>query len=689
MWSSLIMKRYFDFSRLLPLAVALSLSMGSLTTGRAVEGSVEPGLMVRFAPAAGSLSSDLSVTPNIRLYVREGESPGPFIASGKFTATWEGEVSAELRSDFSFQAELNGTFKLEINGKLAYEAEGTGASAAALSKPVQLNKGPNSLRAIYTSPAKGDAFIRLSWTEKVPFTAPIPNVVLTHQGTPELKRALQTRIGRELFLEYRCANCHKMEWKDTVPELQMDAPSFAGIGARRNYEWMARWILDPKSSRANVHMPAVLHGPQAKEDAEAIAAYLASLKTGGDVALTESNSKSKPASGGEPDAAAENKDLFDTLRCVACHYTPGDAQTDTNKISLTHVAQKFAPGKLAEFLEAPEAHFAWIRMPNFQLSKKEATELSEFLLGKAEKSEAKDAPGDKAVLDRGQRLVQESGCLNCHSGVTLVNRFSAPELSGLANDKWTQGCLSAETKDGKAPKFGFSAEQREVLKAFGQTDRKSLTRYVPSEFAERQTRLLNCTGCHGQVEGFPPLELLGGKLRPEWAAKFIAGEIPYKPRGAKHPKGEPWLALRMPAFKSRATLLANGLAAEHGFPPQTPTEPAVDTELAKLGQKLVGKDGGFSCNSCHGVGKVDALEVFESEGINFAYSADRLLPQYYRRWVRNPTSIDPTTKMPVYFEDGKSPLTDVLDGDGEKQINAIWQYIRLGEKMPPPSSGAQ
>ena len=143
----------------------------------------------------------------------------------------------------------------------------------------------------------------------------------------------------------------------------------------------------------------------------------------------------------------------------------------------------------------------------------------------------------------------------------------------------------------------------------------------------------------------------------------------------------------MPSFKSRATFLAIGLAAQHGYSPQAPAEPPIDMELATIGQKLVGKDGGFSCISCHGVGNMEALEVFESEGINFAYSSERLLPQYYRRWLRNPLAIDPQTKMPMYFEEGKSPLTEVLDGDAEKQITAIWQYLRLGPKMPPPSTG--
>jgi mono/diheme cytochrome c family protein len=186
----------------------------------------------------------------------------------------------------------------------------------------------------------------------------------------------------------------------------------------------------------------------------------------------------------------------------------------------------------------------------------------------------------------------------------------------------------------------------------------------------------------------PPLEPLGGKLRPEWVRQFMAGEIPYKPRAATHPRGETWLEARMPAFHSRAKWLAEGLAAQHGMPPLTPPEPPVDAELAKIGRKLAGKEGGLSCVSCHGIGASAATEVFESEGINLTYSSERLLPSYYRRWLRNPLSIDPQTKMPVYFEEGKSQLADILDGDSEKQIDALWNYIRLGDKMQAPGNGS-
>ncbi len=126
---------------------------------------------------------------------------------------------------------------------------------------------------------------------------------------------------------------------------------------------------------------------------------------------------------------------------------------------------------------------------------------------------------------------------------------------------------------------------------------------------------------------------------------------------------------------------------EHGYPPKTPVEPGIDSLAAQIGQKLISVPPGFSCVSCHSVGSVGATQVFEAPGINFAQTSERLQPDYFKRWVRNPALIDPTTKMPVYFdEQGKSPLTEVYEGDGEKQINAIWQYFRMGDKMAAPKT---
>jgi mono/diheme cytochrome c family protein len=684
----LTVKQVFNVrAGLLGLTLCSTSALAGLATNK-----LEPGLALTFtALETRSNSSALVVVPNVCLFVESGKSPTPFLPSGRFSATWEGALQADLRGDFAFEAELNGQFKLELNGATVLETSSRGG-VSPLSKFVSLNKGANILKATFTSPTQGDAFVRLAWTEKGSNTSPIAWSLFTHPVTSALQDASRLAVGRVLFLQHRCAHCHTGNWgSEAAAELKMDAPSLEAIGARRNVAWMARWILDPKKLRPTAHMPRLLRGATAQANAEAIADYLGSLKSEGATLSASTKPKPNPVAPSQAEAGAdqpgEHKNRFESLHCGACHGS-ADA-THPEKISLQHIGEKFAPGKLAEFLREPEAQYGWTSMPNFKLTEAEAKELSEHLLASADPPQRTPPPAlpDDAIRDRGKNLVQTSGCLNCHA-LKLENQFSAPPLSALSAAKWRQGCLAMALPVGtKAAQFDFSAEEREALTAFGATDRSSLARHGPAEFAERQARDLQCTACHGQIDGVPPLELLGGKLKSEWMTQFIAGEISYKPRAETHPRGEPWMEARMPAFPSRARGLAQGLAAQHGYGPRSAPEPPVDMGLAQLGQKLVGKEGGFSCISCHGVGPLPALEVFESEGINLAYSGARLLPQYYRRWLRNPLAIDPQTKMPSYFEDGKSPLTDVLEGDAEKQITALWQYLRLGDKMPAPATG--
>ncbi|MBI3418093.1 MAG: cytochrome c [Verrucomicrobia bacterium] len=631
----------------------------------------ETGLKVTFQSLAGDTTSanDVIALSNVALYVPAGTPPTPFMPPGNFSAIWSGAVAVDLRTEFSFQAELNGELKLEINGQPVLEGAGTGDAPLA-SKPVRLNKGANTLTATFRSPAKGDAFLRLAWTNRETPLGPIPLNALTHTNSPELEKANQLRLGRELLAEFRCLKCHvDAASGGAMPELAMDAPLFDDIGARRNFAWMGKWILDPRAQRTSAHMPKIFHGANAKADAEAAAAFLATLKTGS-VAATEN---AQPTS----EQREAGQKLFDTLHCVACHNAPDAKTADEKKISLQQVREKFALGTLAAFLLKPDAHFTWTRMPRFKLTEEEAAQLVAFLNANATKRPESTAPTDGALVERGKKLVATSGCLNCHS-LKLENQFPKKALAELTPEKWTHGCVAAKLdENSKSPEFTFTEGERAALQAFAATDRAALRRHVPAEFAERQTRLLNCRECHGKFEGFPGLDVLGGKLKSEWTQKFLAGEVSYKPR--------PWLDARMPAFPARAEALARGLAMQHGFPPLTAPEPAIDPEAAKVGQKLVSAVGGFTCTSCHAVGAVAATQVFEAPGLNLAYTSERLLKPYFQRWIRSPLSVEPATKMPAYFdEEGRSPLADVYEGDGAKQINALWQYLRQGEKAPPP-----
>jgi len=622
----------------------------------------EPGLAVAYS--VGTLSDTISA-PNVWLYVPAGQPPTPFLPEGKFTATFTGFITVDLRGDFLFKVEACGTVKVELGTNTIIEFNGDGKQASEPTKPIRLTKGNNALKVTFTSPTSGDAMLRLLWSEKGALWEPVNAAMVNRTaGNETLAQQTKLRLGRETFFEARCAKCHASE--TGAPELAMDAPSFEGIGARRHFSWMANWILDPKAQRASATMPKLLHGPTAQADAEAIAAFLATQ--------TDAAPKGELARDAESIEAA--KILVERLHCSGCHNLPDFGDPDAKKLNLTHVNMKFPPAALFAFLKNPGEHYTWTRMPHFKLTDEEAQRLGGLLASIAPMAKQPGAPTEAAVIARGKLLVQSSGCLNCHS-LKLENQLKAKPLAELATAKWTGGCL-AETPAGKAPHFAFTPAERTALQAFAATDRASLQRHVPVEFADRQARNLNCTSCHGQLEGFTSYEKLGGKLKPEWMAQFVAGETQYKPRH--------WLAHRMPAFPKYAADFAAGLAMTHGFPPKTPLEAPVNTELAKIGQKLIGVDGGFSCISCHSVGAIKASQVFESEGVNFAYAAARLQRAYYDRWMRNPLRIEPQTKMPVYFQDdGSSPLPDVLGGETVKQLDAFWQFFRLGDKVTPPT----
>ena len=628
------------------VVLAAVVLMGWQMPGVAQEGGLAPGVKAIFRSGE---AIDAVVLPNYWFYQPEGEPATPFLTNTTYEVEFAGLVSVDLRGQFTFQAELNGELVVEVNGKEVLRESGKGGLGE-VSRPFRLNKGTNSVVAKFTPPKEGAGQLRLYWIPRKGVRAPIPQEAISHEVDGVTRKWGAMRAGRELFAELRCVKCHEGGMSG-MPELVMDAPSFAGIGERLRSSWMAEWIENPRGQRASAKMPKLLQGEAPAEEARAIAAFLGSLRSAERVV-------------GNGGSKEQGKKLFTELRCEACH-SVGESERASDIVDLRHLARKFLAGSLEEFLLDPQAHYKWIAMPNFELSGEEAASLGSYLRGDA--GEAGELGRSAELIEEGRRLVQTRGCLNCHE-LELENRFEAPslvEVTGSAGE----GCL-AEAPSGRAADYGLNAEAREQLRELLTDGLHSLRADTLREFTKRQAAALNCAACHGKAEGFTRFDLLGEKLDPHWSADFIAGKVPEKPR--------PWLAARMPAFPHRAEPLARGLAVLHGHSPvPLPPEP-VDKELAEIGRKLVSADGGFSCTACHAVGASPPAQVFEAPGVNLAQSGERLRETFFHRWMLNPLAVDPATKMPVYFdEEGRSPLTDVFEGNGSKQIEAIWEYLQL------------
>jgi cytochrome c553 len=232
---------------------------------------------------------------------------------------------------------------------------------------------------------------------------------------------------------------------------------------------------------------------------------------------------------------------------------------------------------------------------------------------------------------------------------------------------------------------------------------------MPVEYADRQFKHLRCASCHERedaqdvwsaVEALtaaaapkpvnpyddgdeaaaatvhrrrPPLTLAGEKLRPEWMMELFGGQLSYKTR--------PKLEARMPVFTQHSAGLAMGLAMQHGCEVVSPALPPVRTELVPTGQALAQK-GALACVDCHAVGEQPALAGTDMVTINFAYIPQRLRPEYFERYARDPSRALPGTMMPRFIDDdGRTGVTAHFEGDGARQFEAIWNFMRT---VKPP-----
>ena len=710
------------------LAIVVLLISADPVDAQNAQNAPQQGLSVTFESVGGNApTSDTRPARLPALYVPEGAPPTPFLSPGRFKATWSGDLNLRLRERMSFHAEGRGKVAVSVKGKVVFEAEGEDFSDKA-GEVVRLDKGANALLVTYESPIEGDAFVRLYWKEQRGLRPePIPPQTFTHEATA--KPATEGRLvreGRQLVADLRCTKCHLTPEtiaafperddihspttqgtsgarRSIMPELGTDAPSLTDVGNRLNSLWVAAWVENPKAFRADAHMPQVVKDAAAARD---VAAYLATLRP----------VRTQPRHI-DPALAPRGGQLFASLNCVACH-TPADAPAAAPKgprVPLRHVGAKYIRHALSDYLLKPGAHYAWNPMPDFKLTQEEADSLAAHLLEKSPRAEARDVAGN---VENGRQLVRSSGCLNCHAMEKETTSLKAPDLAAMPRSSWDAGCMSRDPAARKdAPDFRFDEQQRAALLAFAATDRSSLARDEASEFSARQVAAMRCDACHardgkealvgtdfaadqasltaafpppapapgaeahGEVfapdQRPPPLTWAGEKLRPEWAAAFVAGDVSYKPR--------PYHRARMPAWPTRAAGLAKGLAAEHGYAPTTPNYPAPDQTMAQTGRKLIGTVGGFSCVQCHAVGPQPPLAPFEAPALNFAHVSERLRKEHYLRWVFNPIKVDPSTKMPAFADaDGKSALRDTYDGDAGKQFEAIWQFLLKGKDVRAP-----
>lgn len=661
----------------------------SLTLGSCL--SLQAQVISQFQSAG---NTDIRVDRIPALWLKPGDAPTAFLSPGPFETTWTGKLKIAKRQRLIFSFEGMGEAKLSIDGKELLTEQGKLGTAR--SEQSRINPGEHEIVITYKSQPDGAAHFRLFWEEKDFPRQSVPPTAFVSEITDATRLSQQQRRGRELFATQHCAKCHQSDsplGTDPMPELQEIAPLLVNPGDRLQETWLRAWLSEPHTLRPGTTMPQ-LFDPKKPESAQQIAdlaAFLVSMKSGTPTSPEPAEEATILAGGAH----------FHKLGCAACHTGPEQEKTDleNKRIPLHHVAAKFQPGALAAFLKAPNAYAPHRGMPDFKLSDEEVRNLSAFLRTKA-KTPLPALPTLKGDAERGKSVASSHHCFYCHAGLPTPEKLTVPSLQKIFAADWnSKGCVAPNEKRGVAPALHLAEDDRLALIAFQTRGSSSLANNDKSEAAERKFHSLRCDACHARDEvpalldrthnetqsltahivganekldqSRPHMTFVGEMLQTNFTQSIIAGALDDKPR--------PWLDMRMPAYSAHAASISDGFARLHGIDPTEKTAHTSDATLVAAGKDLISADKGFGCTTCHGIGNVKPTAAFEVQGLYFEHAANRLRREWYDRWMDNPGSVTPGTKMPQYAPGGESP-NPALNGNAGEQFNAIWHYLQSVKK---------
>ena len=102
--------------------------------------------------------------------------------------------------------------------------------------------------------------------------------------------------------------------------------------------------------------------------------------------------------------------------------------------------------------------------------------------------------------------------------------------------------------------------------------------------------------------------------------------------------------------------------------------------MKAAGRFIVGSQA-LGCVACHTFKGVQAQGI---QAIDMTTMTKRLRRDWFHKYLPDPNALRPGTRMPSGWPNGKSVLPKVLDDDGPKQIEAVWQYLSDGSNAAVP-----
>ena len=488
--------------------------------------------------------------------------------------------------------------------------------------------------------------------------------------------------GLVLLDEYRCLACHKANVSaNATPTRQ--APDLTQVGSRVDAAYLERFIADPQHVKPGTTMPSVMATLDADERAtiaKAITHYLVSLGK---------PAKSDPQR--DPEAPQRGHTLFHSVGCVACHAPrneTGDETPVANSVALGNLHDKYRFQALVAFLKDPHTARPGGRMPNLQLSHWESLDIAEFLLQRQDREKDGFPPltVDRRLVAQGKQQFRDLGCVQCHA----VGQASQAEYPALASQRLQHGCLSGKT--GPWPTYTLSDMDRKALGAALQQGAEELT---PQDQIHVTLTALRCVACHqrdhlggvsadrdayfhttnlnlGQQGRIPPtLTGVGVKLNPKWLRQVLV----------EGRSSRPYMLTRMPRYGVQNIQHLMVLLQETDTLPDPGFATFQDQkEMRTVGHELAGSSG-LNCVACHTFQQKPAQTM---PALDLTEMAERLQKKWFYHYMRQPQLLSRNTVMPTFWPGGRAMRKDVLAGNADMQIEALWQYLRDGRQARTP-----
>ncbi len=555
-------------------------------------------------------------------------------------------------------------------------------------------------------------------------------LVSLNQGkpfSPQAPDAVAAEAGEKLFHSVGCVACHSPRGPDDSEILPATSVPLGALEKKYSHESLTRFLQRPHSTRPSGRMPDLrLPGKEIEQIANFL---LRHTKVPGHLAYT--TWRGKVWEGLQGDVQKERAghvedfslDRFEKLpHQTALRYEgylkvdkPGDytffLEWNGGNLSLNgdeivelEPSNRRGPQKkngtatlTSGWNQIELTYFHTGREPRFSLAMEgpgfTRGEIPPSLLSISDRPIPTFQPlsPELALVKEGQAHFERLGCAQCHDDIPAVEPPALPALQDLDP---TKGCLADQPSPG-TPKFDLGEKQKALI-------RETLPTVENTELSDVQKinktlAALNCISCHerkglggieperdayftGTREALgnqgrlpPPLTHVGAKLTKEWLSEVLL-------HGGRQRE---YLNTRMPVFGEANVGHLVDLLEKVDLPGlENATIPEVTSirESKEAGYQMMGATG-FSCIACHdfngqrsgGAGALDLVHV-----------TDRLNQNWFHLYMRQPNRFHPTVIMPSYWPGGESIRKEVLDGDPDKQIEALWKYLSDGRRAKPP-----